>query len=334
MKNIKFMTRLFLFALLISILCGAVAAQADKPEIVSQDPKNVAPARWERYRNSDQKVSVLMPKLPSVIDESNVCVQRNAERYYAYAEQAVYQFAVAWKSKKSAPDYCREKRKFDREAFEDKLAELQKSYAGTLTETTIGQRRAFVLKGEGQIRWLIDDLARDRWVEVAITYRDKSKVDPDAFLKSVVFDSEEGTKVGAGSPAVLGDKLTDDPTQDSLAVAPSSGSEARYGSGAGSGEVRNPSKLDPIVNPLVIPVKPRAAYTDAARQNNVQGIVRLRVVFSSNGSIGSISVVNGLPFGLTEQAIIAARRMAFLPRTVNGVPVTTAKLVEYYFAIY
>lgn len=86
--------------------------------------------------------------------------------------------------------------------------------------------------------------------------------------------------------------------------------------------------------PLRITSKPRANYTDAARHNQVQGTVTLRVVFTASGQIGSVSPVNTLPCGLTEQAIAAAKEIQFEPAKKNGVPQTVAKLVQYSFTIY
>ncbi|CAN5469844.1 hypothetical protein BH10ACI1_BH10ACI1_07540 [soil metagenome] len=80
--------------------------------------------------------------------------------------------------------------------------------------------------------------------------------------------------------------------------------------------------------------KPNPSYTDAARQNNVQGVVRLRVTFNANGTIGNVFPVTGLPFGLTEQAIKAARQIKFEPASKNGVPVTVTKSIDYNFNIY
>ena len=87
-------------------------------------------------------------------------------------------------------------------------------------------------------------------------------------------------------------------------------------------------------NPLQIVSKPRPTYTDAARQNQVTGIVRLRVTFLASGQIGSVSPVNSLPDGLTEQAIIAAQNIKFEPATADGKPTTVAKVIEYSFTIY
>jgi TonB family protein len=80
--------------------------------------------------------------------------------------------------------------------------------------------------------------------------------------------------------------------------------------------------------------KPRPPYTDAARSNQVSGTVTLRVTFLANGSIGSISTISGLPHGLTEQAIAAARNIRFEPAKKNGVPYAVTKSVQFNFTLY
>lgn len=80
--------------------------------------------------------------------------------------------------------------------------------------------------------------------------------------------------------------------------------------------------------------KRRASYTDAARQNNVQGNVTLRITFLASGEIGGITPISGLPDGLTEQAIAAARQIKFTPATKNGTPYTKQMTMQYSFTIY
>lgn len=85
---------------------------------------------------------------------------------------------------------------------------------------------------------------------------------------------------------------------------------------------------------LLITSKPKANYTDAAKDNQVQGTVNLRVVFNANGTIGDISPVNGLPYGLTEQAMAAAKKIRFEPPKKNGKPYATVKILQYHFVLY
>ena len=79
---------------------------------------------------------------------------------------------------------------------------------------------------------------------------------------------------------------------------------------------------------------PQAYYTDSARQNQVQGKIRLEVEFLDTGEIGSIRPLNRLEFGLTEQAISAAKRIRFTPATAAGTAITVKKVVEYNFSLY
>jgi protein TonB len=63
-------------------------------------------------------------------------------------------------------------------------------------------------------------------------------------------------------------------------------------------------------------------------------MVVLRVQFLENGEIGKITVVKGLPYGLTENAIDAAKRMKFEPAKKDGRAVTVLRPVEFSFSIY
>ena len=86
--------------------------------------------------------------------------------------------------------------------------------------------------------------------------------------------------------------------------------------------------------PFVITSKPRATYTDLARENNTEGSVLLRVTLLANGKVGDVVVVRGLPDGLTERAIEAARQIEFVPKKVKGVPTAVTQTLEYTFDIY
>ncbi len=85
---------------------------------------------------------------------------------------------------------------------------------------------------------------------------------------------------------------------------------------------------------LSILSKPRADYTPEARKANVSGTARLKVTFGANEQITSITPMNELPFGLTEQAIAAARKLEFEPETKCGNPVSVTKVIEYNFNLY
>jgi len=80
--------------------------------------------------------------------------------------------------------------------------------------------------------------------------------------------------------------------------------------------------------------KPEPQYTEDARKNQVTGTVVLKVVFASNGSVTNIRTVSGLPYGLTERAIAAARQIKFVPATKDGHQVSMWMQLEYNFNLY
>ena len=94
--------------------------------------------------------------------------------------------------------------------------------------------------------------------------------------------------------------------------------------------------------PLRIISKPPPKYTDEARQNNVQGSVTLKITFGSDEKIGDVEWLNDgsenaqqlKKYGLVGEAIIAARKIKFEPKIVDGNPVTVKQTHSYGFSIY
>src|SRR5215204_3336330 len=80
--------------------------------------------------------------------------------------------------------------------------------------------------------------------------------------------------------------------------------------------------------------KPEPQYTEDARKNQITGTVVLKCVFSSSGQVTNISVRSGLPHGLTEKAIAAARQIKFVPASKDGHQVSMWMQLEYNFNLY
>jgi protein TonB len=64
-------------------------------------------------------------------------------------------------------------------------------------------------------------------------------------------------------------------------------------------------------------------YTETARAAKVAGIVVVEAVIGKDGRVQNVTVIKGLPMGLSEQAETAVRRWRFKPGTLNGQPVAT-----------
>lgn len=86
------------------------------------------------------------------------------------------------------------------------------------------------------------------------------------------------------------------------------------------------AKLKPAVQVIVDerPVllnRPRPMFTEEARRNKIQGVVRIRVFIDVGGKVAQAVVTRGLPDGLDQEAIRAAYQMRFRPAMKNGSPV-------------
>jgi protein TonB len=119
------------------------------------------------------------------------------------------------------------------------------------------------------------------------------------------------------------------------------GGDPREGGGGpgGSGGGRDldytrPFRQNDVSLRAIITFKPEPGFTEDARKNNVTGTVRLRAVLSASGEVTSISIVKGLPDGLTEKAIAAARQIKFRPAQKDGRTVSQYVVLEYNFNIY
>lgn len=81
-------------------------------------------------------------------------------------------------------------------------------------------------------------------------------------------------------------------------------------------------------------MKPEPAYTEVARRNQITGTVVIKCIFGSNGRVNNIRVVSGLPFGLTEKAVDAAKKIRFIPAMKDGRYVSMWMQLEYNFNLY
>jgi len=114
--------------------------------------------------------------------------------------------------------------------------------------------------------------------------------------------------------------------------------EGGGGTGGGTGGEKTDYgknfKINEVTARAVITSKPEPGFTEEARTLNITGTVRLRAVLSASGEVTNISVVKGLPAGLTEKAITAARQIKFRPATKDGHTVSQYVTLEYNFNIY
>ena len=302
-----------ILSILLLICASSVFAQADAA---------TAPAVWERYKLGDEKISIELPKMPVRIGSQNLCLNFDKSSYFAYADESIYEVTVVAKSSLPIPVRCGSREVFSDATLTARLTELR-SGKPEMAETSLMQndRQSYRFSGGLSVRWVIPDMDKNRWVEIATVRREDKKSLDESFVKSLDLNGGTGKEIGKGSLTTLGDPLqaTDikPAANESAAEPPSSGPEKTI-----------------VTEPVQIIAKPKASYTDAARKANLEGSTRMKITLRANGSVGSISPVTELSHGLTEQAIAVARKIVFLPARVNGVPISKIVIFEYHFNIY
>jgi TonB family protein len=112
------------------------------------------------------------------------------------------------------------------------------------------------------------------------------------------------------------------------------GQQGNAGVGDPAVDYGKPFRSNEVTKKAVITAKPEPGFTEPARKFNVTGTVRLRATLSATGEVNSIVVVKGLPHGLTEKAVAAARQIRFTPAQKDGRQVSQYVILDYNFNIY
>lgn len=70
------------------------------------------------------------------------------------------------------------------------------------------------------------------------------------------------------------------------------------------------------------------------RVNQITGTAVLSALFAETGEVTEIKVISGLPHGLSERAVEAAKQIKFVPAESNGKKIPLRITLEYNFNLY
>ncbi len=121
---------------------------------------------------------------------------------------------------------------------------------------------------------------------------------------------------------------------DGTGLGPGHGMNTGGGGTEFGGGDRNPDGSARVVDSkpiLIYQVRPN--YTEEARKNKTQGVIRLRVLVGADGSVKNVQLRSHLPDGLDEQAIAAGYKLRFKPAMKGGQPVAYWVPVESEFTL-
>lgn len=262
-----------------------------------------APESWKRYTVAGHDFSVVLPTLPAMTTTTRYFFPSGKKRQEiqlgAYADGLVYQVNVYENGelRKSLHD------------FMDEQTVHWKADLGSAHDIELGGISGKELlfparRGPVASRFFATDSRLYHFSVGGAATNDDPRV--KYFLASIVLGKKQDGIVVTDGPGI--------PYEQDTVETPISGKD--------------------VDQKVVLAQKPEPGYTEAARQNAVTGTVILKAVFTSAGNVSNIFTVSGLPFGLTEVAVAAARKIKFYPAVKNGKRVSMWIQLEYNFNLY
>jgi hypothetical protein len=193
--------------------------------------------------------------------------------------------------------------------LDERLAELRKD--DRLKEDTVEVKGMAITHfvSDRSARWIFPNADTPaKWIEIAIAhYPNTKKPDASRVVESLLYSATDGIEIGKGSDVTLGD------------------AGVRSSSAAGS------LYLGRTTSPATMYWQPKVYYVPPPGLPKFEGKVDMNIEFLANGSIGRIKPEKKLPPGLEEAIIKSIRKITFLPKRANGLPVDFDQDFEFTF---
>lgn len=285
------------------VLLFALTATAQTPEPQTQQADRNT---WKTYNVKGEKVSASFPTHPAMTTTTRYQAPGNKKltdrMVGAYADGVVYALYTYDNAEPqiSLEDFVVRERGIDRGDVANVRNMKLDRYAGkeysTVNNGLAATTQFFAVK--------------DRHYKFSATGVPADDPRVKQFFSSITFDQKGELEVSDGPGILLPTPPVETGTSQPLFVGRQVDSKAR------------------------LVMKPEPSYTDEARQQQIVGTVILKVVVASNGAVTNIRTFQGLPHGLTERAIGAARKIKFIPAIKDGKYVSMWIQLEYNFNLY
>jgi len=286
---------LFLSFTLLLFAVDAVAQPATPPR-----------SDWQRYTASEEEFSVTLPTLPAMDTQDififKLRITRRERQIGAYADGVVYVIFTYENSK-------------TRQSLESFIEERNARYSTPARAERDVTVNGFAGKAFDRETSVIQYFATEKYLYVFGA--DGAPADDPRVIK--FFSSLRLGKKTEGKELSDGPGLPFEPNGPPPGITPT------------EPPVYTGKQVD---RKILLAMKPEPRYTEPARMNAITGTVVLKCIFSPNGMVENIRTVSGLPYGLTEQSIQAARKIKFIPAMKDGKYVGMWMQLEYNFNLY
>lgn len=289
---------------------------------------------WIDFQSEDESFSVKFPNAPDKLEFGYEGEQGKGFRYVAQRDgNTFYVFSYP---KVASPKSA------DEENVSPWFVETQKQtdlvfdkYKVKTEEIQIGQFKVMIaqlIEQQGNpatdVHRIMNVAIEDRLLSFRVINKFGDDPKPgEKFFDSIRLGSKKTVLFPKNSDVVGNSVIEKEPSFGSGTGSGASSGSGGTGSGSGNKIIQKNTNQK-----LKILSLPKPAYTVLAKYYRVEGKVLLRVQFLSDGDIGDVSVISNLPFGLTETAKEAARRIRFEPEYVDGKAVTVTKVLRFDFS--
>lgn len=308
------------------ILLSCLSAPAQQPGAPPQMPGNTT--QWETYTYPGEEFAVLLPEMPTVHQmwrsiKNNDRENERARVFGAYGDGIVY---LIYSYDKPRHDETIEYfASYFRTYGLNRSAEMYS--VGDVARVSFNGRKYAV-------KLSTSDDAPPARVYICLTKK-------HAYVLEIVGAADDHPAVQKfltsftlpDKPAGLTIK---DDRVEAVASAPTPSTEQHGLDKTGvNGMAGQPAfSMKEVERKAYIVSKPTPDYTNAARDSHVTGEVMVRMVLTTDGHVTNITPIKHLGKGLTEQAILAARHVKFIPAMKDGHLVSQYVIVSYNFNIY
>jgi TonB family protein len=288
--------RILLLSCLLLLVAIDALAQLKVPQL----------SDWQRYTASDEEFSVTLPTLPAM-DSQDIFIYklrttRRERQIGSYADGVVYVIFTYENSK-------------TRQSLESFIEERNARYSSPARAQRDVTVNGFAGKAFERETSIVQYFATEK--HLYVFGADGAPADDPRVIK--FFSSLRLGKKTEGKELSDGPGLPFEPNGLPTGIAPT------------APPVFTGKEVDKKVR---LGMKPEPRYTEPARMNAITGTVVLKCIFAANGMVENIRTVSGLPFGLTEQSILAARKIKFIPAMKDGKYVGMWMQLEYNFNLY
>ena len=271
--------------------------------VQAQTPTATDPSQWKRYTASGEEFSVTLPALPAMMTDivyfAPPSTKHRVERTLMTTANGVL-YAV----------FTRENVKPQQSLADFVSEQTAMRKPGTITERPIeingfaGTEVTPIDKNQHMMELFFATKQHLYRFRVNGAAEDDARV--KQFLSSIMLEKDSGGTEVSDGPGAAEENAPDE-------------------------QVYSRTEVD--VRPHITLMR-NPQYSEEARQHRITGTVVLKAALSSTGQLTHITVVSGLPYGLIDKSIAAARMLEFVPGMKDGKPVSVWTSLEYNFSLY